>query len=93
VAKVKVEVTPMTVQAERCVEEVLQDTRIELNDLMKEAVILGIRRDRTDWVKEGERRIVNLRSGLASCTVEERAVFEEQAAMLRDFIRDMAGAA
>lgn len=91
--KVKAEVTPMTVQAEACVEDVLQDTRIAPIDLIKEAVILGIRRDRTQWVREGERRIVNLQAALPSCSGEERAVFEEQAAMLRDFIRDMAGAA
>ena len=92
-ARIKVEVTPMTVQAEACVEEVLKDTRIELSEVMKEAVVLGIRRDRTEWVAEGERRIVNLQAALPSCSTEERVVFEEQAAMLRDFIRDIAGAA
>ena len=91
--KVKVEVTPMTVHAETCVVEVLQDTRIELGDLMKEAVILGIRRDRMEWVKEGERRIANLQAAISACTVDERVMFVQQAAMLRDFIRDMAAAA
>ena len=91
--KVKVEVTPIMMQADLSVEEVLQDTRIEPSVLIKEAVVRGIRRDRMEWVHEAERRILNLRAGLSSCTPAERAVFEQQAAMLRDFINDIAGAA